>query len=98
MYVENANTQEKISRRAEVIKGLPDWNAMFRDEVTGKYIKRVQEEAPTRGDMIVTGKSPTTLWEVMTNTHSLGIHWCTMGSAGYCTEARAGARILLSPS
>ncbi|KAK9438318.1 cell surface metalloreductase (FreA) [Metarhizium brunneum] len=38
------------------ICGLPDWCSIMREEVEGKYIKRVQEEASTRGDMIVTGK------------------------------------------
>jgi hypothetical protein len=39
-----------------VIKGLPDWYSIMKEEVAGKYIKRVQEEASTRGDMVVTGK------------------------------------------
>lgn len=56
VYVENVDRQKKISPRAEVIKGLPDWCSIMREEVEGKYIKRVQEEASTRGDMIVTGK------------------------------------------
>ncbi|KJZ70774.1 hypothetical protein HIM_09824 [Hirsutella minnesotensis 3608] len=56
VYVEDVQRSDKISSRAEVIKGLPDWYSIVKDEVAGKYIKRVQEEASTRGDMVVTGK------------------------------------------
>lgn len=93
VYVENASVQKKISRRAEVIKGLPDWYAIIRDEVTGKYIKRVQEESPTRGNMIVTGKTaPPALSVVITNRHSLGDVCRTLGIAGHCPEVRSGER------
>lgn len=56
VYVENVDRQKKLSPRAEVIKGLPDWYSIIGEEVAGKNIKRVQEEFSPRGDMIVTGK------------------------------------------
>ena len=55
MYVEQAKRDDKLSRRANVIKGLPDWDGIIRDEAAGKYIKRVQEESVSRENMIVTG-------------------------------------------
>lgn len=57
VYIEHAKKDDKISPRANVIKGLPDWDTIIREEAGGKYIKRVQEEANTREDMIVTGES-----------------------------------------
>ncbi|UNI15348.1 hypothetical protein JDV02_001888 [Purpureocillium takamizusanense] len=54
VYVEHVKRDDKISPRANVIKGLPHWGTILRDEVAGKYIKRVQEEAKVREDMIVT--------------------------------------------
>lgn len=58
VYAEHAKRDDKISPRANVIKGLPDWDTIVREEATGKYIKRVQEEAKAREDMVVTGKCP----------------------------------------
>ncbi|KAM4063629.1 ferric reductase like transmembrane component domain-containing protein [Hirsutella rhossiliensis] len=54
VYVEHAKRDDKISPRANVIKGVPDWDTIVREEVAGKHIKRVQEEAKTRENMIVT--------------------------------------------
>ncbi|KAJ3494077.1 hypothetical protein NLG97_g4307 [Lecanicillium saksenae] len=54
VYVEQVQIGQRISRRAEVIKGLPDWHSIIEEEVKGKLIKRVQEESPTIDSMIVT--------------------------------------------
>ncbi|KAJ2982302.1 hypothetical protein NQ176_g1475 [Zarea fungicola] len=61
VYVEDVEIGERISRRAEVIKGLPDWYSIIQEEVKGKLIKRVQEESSTVGSMIVTVSASATV-------------------------------------
>lgn len=56
IYVEHVRKDDKISRRATVLKGSPDWRTIVREEVEGKYIRKVQEEQSSRDDMIVMGK------------------------------------------
>ena len=56
VYVENLNIEDKLKVRAKVIKGLPDWFSIIQDEVSGRYIKRVQDEAKAREDMVVTSR------------------------------------------
>lgn len=58
MYVENLKIEDKLKARAKVIKGLPNWSGIIQDEVSGKYIKRVQDEAKAREDMVVTSRFP----------------------------------------
>ncbi|KAI9147310.1 Ferric reductase transmembrane component [Paramyrothecium foliicola] len=54
IFVEDVKRDDKISRRAKVIKGLPKWNIIVQEEAAGQYIKKVQDESITRKDMIVT--------------------------------------------
>ncbi|POR31235.1 Uncharacterized protein TPAR_08558 [Tolypocladium paradoxum] len=54
VYVEHAKRDDKISTRANVIKGLPHWGTIVQEEAGGKHIKRVQEEAKAREDIVVT--------------------------------------------
>lgn len=46
----------RLSRRAEVIRGYPNWQELVHKEAGGEYIRRVQEEAQPRGNMLITGK------------------------------------------
>ena len=55
IYVKYIRKDDRISRRATVIKGSPDWRTIVREEVEGKYIRKVQEEQSSRDTMIVIG-------------------------------------------
>lgn len=61
VYVEHVNLEKRISRRAEVIKGLPNWHSIVQNEVKGKLIKRVQDESSVLGSMVVTVSATTTV-------------------------------------
>lgn len=56
VYVEHVESEKRMGRRSKVIQGLPDWHSIVQKEVQGELIKRVQEESPALGSMIVTGK------------------------------------------
>ncbi|RSL52058.1 hypothetical protein CEP51_015115 [Fusarium floridanum] len=58
IYVEQIPMGDDISPRATVIKGLPDFDTITREEVEGKHIRRVQEEAKSREDMLILGEFP----------------------------------------
>ena len=47
-----------FGKRAIVYEGLMDLETILREEATGKYIKRVQEESGEREEMLVMGKIP----------------------------------------
>jgi len=53
IYVKHVRKDDRIGRRVTVTKGSPDWRTIVREEVEGKYIRKVQEEHSNRDDMIV---------------------------------------------
>ncbi len=56
IYIEQVRKEDRISRRATVKKGIPDWRTILREEAEGIYIKKVQEESSSTDSMIVMGK------------------------------------------
>lgn len=56
IYIEHISQSHDISPRATIVKGTPNFDTILREEVEGKYIRRVQENAKSREDMIVLGK------------------------------------------
>ncbi len=57
IYVKQVQRDDRLGRRATVTKGSPDWGTIIREEVEGKYIRKVQEEHSSRDDMVVMGKA-----------------------------------------
>ncbi|GKT83956.1 cell surface metalloreductase [Colletotrichum tofieldiae] len=53
--------------------GTPDFDAILREEVEGKYIRRVQEKEKRRDDMLVLGKLALQYTLASSNSHSVGI-------------------------
>ncbi|RSL49678.1 hypothetical protein CEP51_015452 [Fusarium floridanum] len=53
IYVENLPKGDDLSPRATIIKGSPNLEAITREEVEGRYVRKVQKEAKEREDMIV---------------------------------------------
>ncbi|KAK2037620.1 hypothetical protein LZ31DRAFT_434728, partial [Colletotrichum somersetense] len=53
IYIEHISQSDDMSPRATIVKGIPDFGAILREEVEGKYIRRVQETEKKRGDMII---------------------------------------------
>ncbi|WQF90597.1 Putative FAD-binding 8, ferric reductase, NAD binding domain-containing protein [Colletotrichum destructivum] len=73
IYIEHISQSHDISPRATIVKGTPDFDAILRTEVEGKYIRRVQEKEKRREDMLVLGKSALQLTHASSNSHSVGI-------------------------
>ncbi|KAK1994156.1 hypothetical protein LX36DRAFT_727987, partial [Colletotrichum falcatum] len=73
IYIEHISQSHGSSSRATIVKGIPDFDAILREEVEGKYIRRVQEKEKKREDMMVLGKSALQLTHAVSNPHSIGI-------------------------
>ncbi|KAK0615139.1 hypothetical protein B0T17DRAFT_619953 [Bombardia bombarda] len=53
IYIEHISQSDNISPRATIVKGTPDFDVILREEVEGKYIRKVQEKSKDREGMIV---------------------------------------------
>ncbi|KAK1989752.1 hypothetical protein LX36DRAFT_676348 [Colletotrichum falcatum] len=64
IYIEDIFQGDDISPRVTIMKGIPDFDAILREEVEGTYIRRIQKNEKKRENMMVlVSASAEDIWE-----------------------------------